>query len=339
MSPQRARLNSQTIAGLAKRHRIGLVAMLLVLLAAVAYTGYHLTETSGHEIAPPFSRSNTQTIKLTTSGMAKLAAISPDGKYLAYVQEGAGGQNLWVSRIGTDGDVQVVPSPTGVGYVGLTFSPDGKYLYHIEGPQSESEPPDLYRVSLVGGQSRKLIKHVNSAITFSPDGKEMAFVRHSAAKGDSQLLLWSSDGGYERVLATRKLPRLFMSGDGTGAAWSPDGRVIAVSAGALSPAFEFHPIAVDVSTGQEERLGPKRWPNVFQLAWLPGGESLLMIASVFSTPSQHQIWRISYPAGNLSRITNGRNDYVGVSLTADGGTLATVEHRTTSNIWIASKGR
>jgi len=63
-----------------------------------------------------------------------------------------------------------------------------------------------------------------------------------------------------------------------------------------------------------------------------------MVANDFSAPNQNQIWQVSYPAGRASRITNDPNNYVGISLTANGSALAAVKEQITSNIWIASKG-
>ena len=49
-----------------------------------------------------------------------------------------------------------------------------------------------------------------------------------------------------------------------------------------------------------------------------------------------QIWRVSYPAGNLSRITNDSNDYSFFSLTADASTLVTTQESGHGEIWVAS---
>ena len=49
--------------------------------------------------------------RLTTNGKVKIAAISPDGRYVAYVTAEAvlrGRQTLWVRQVGTGSDVQIV---------------------------------------------------------------------------------------------------------------------------------------------------------------------------------------------------------------------------------------
>src|SRR6266436_4090780 len=57
----------------------------------------------------PFQK--TQITRLTTSGKVTLAAISPDGRYVAYVtDEGSLREALWVRQVGTGSDVQIFPT-------------------------------------------------------------------------------------------------------------------------------------------------------------------------------------------------------------------------------------
>jgi hypothetical protein len=55
---------------------------------------------------------------------------------------------------------------------------------------------------------------------------------------------------------------------------------------------------------------------------------------VIGTPMQFE--HVSYPDGEVRRITNDLNYYLGVSLTADDKTLATVQSTMVMNIWVAS---
>ena len=47
--------------------------------------------------------------RLTSDGKASDAAISPDGKYVVYVNDDNGRQSLWVRQVATGSDVQIIP--------------------------------------------------------------------------------------------------------------------------------------------------------------------------------------------------------------------------------------
>ena len=71
--------------------------------------------------------------KLTNSGKVVLATISPDGKYVVnVVDEGHGQQSLWMRHIATGSNAQIMPPAEG-GYTGLTFTPNGDFLYFVRG--------------------------------------------------------------------------------------------------------------------------------------------------------------------------------------------------------------
>jgi eukaryotic-like serine/threonine-protein kinase len=330
--------DSAMVTALVRRHK-GKVAAVGVLIAAFIIAGgyaiYRLARPGAREVAPPSSAANMQFTQITTSGTARLAAISPDGRYVAYVQESGGNDSLWLRQTATGSDVRIVP-PGQWPFLGLTFSPDGNFIDYVQ-REIMLGYRSLYQVPVLGGPPRKLVGDVDTPVTFSPDGKRFAFVRRDGNLGQFHLMVANADGSNLHSLATRQAPKVFPVTLGFGPAWSPDGKVIAVGAGRSFPQ-EFHPVAVDVATGQEHDIGSRRWFLVRQLAWLPDGKSLLMIANDFSTPTQNQIRQVSYPSGEVSRITNDLGNYVGVSLTADGITLATVKEQITSNIWIASKG-
>jgi Tol biopolymer transport system component len=115
-----------------------------------------------------------QVTLLTTTGAVRSAAISPDGKYVVYANGSPESPSLRLRQLATGMDLEVVPQ-TGATYWGLTFSPDGSYIYYLR-YLSRGEMNDLLRVPVLGGTSRKLIRGINSRVTFSPDGKYFAFV-------------------------------------------------------------------------------------------------------------------------------------------------------------------
>jgi serine/threonine protein kinase len=68
--------------------------------------------------------------RLTNTGKSRVAAISPDGKYVVHVIEDAGKQSLLVRQVTTANNVQIVP-PAETTYFGMTFSADGNYVYSL----------------------------------------------------------------------------------------------------------------------------------------------------------------------------------------------------------------
>ena len=88
--------------------------------------------------------------RLTLDGSAKVAALSPDGRYVVHVRRIAGRDSLWVRQTGTQSQLQIVP-PADVRYVGAAFSADGNDVYYVTYPL-RGEWGTLFRVSALGGE-------------------------------------------------------------------------------------------------------------------------------------------------------------------------------------------
>jgi hypothetical protein len=89
----------------ARRIAKPLVAALAVLV--VAGIGFGIYKFAGKkESAPSFE--SMKITKLTDTGKAGSAAISPDGKYVVHVKKDAGHQSLWVRHIATGSNVQII---------------------------------------------------------------------------------------------------------------------------------------------------------------------------------------------------------------------------------------
>lgn len=268
---------------------------------------------------------NMRISRLTNTGRANGAAISPDGKYVVHVVSEAGRQSLWVRQVATSSNVQIVP-PAEVQYGSLTFSNDGNFVYYVM--LDKSPPTALYQVPTLGGSSTKLIEGVESSVTLSPDGKQLAFVRYYPAQGERALIVANADGSNERRLLTRKRPDSFAD-----PAWSPDGQTIALSTKTSDASgYYMNIVGIRVEDGAETPITQQRWMNIGRAAWLRDGSGLVMTATD-QVSRLSQVWHVSYPAGEARRITNDVNDYRSVTITADSSALVTVQKDQLSNVW------
>jgi len=270
---------------------------------------------------------NMRLAKLTSSGDvgALAVAVSADGKYVVYSVTEAGEQSLWMRHVATSSNVQIVP-PAEVEFTGLTFSPDGSYLYYTI--EERKQISTLYQVPVLGGAPRKLIDDANGPVTFSPDGARFAFRRKAGA---SLLMVANADGSGVQTLATRPDREVWLA-----PTWSPQKPVIV--AGVLSFADNrAHLVEVSVDDGKERVLATDPWLAVTSLAWLSDGTGLVLTGVDVET-KLFQIWMVGYPDGKRRRITNDLSSYVGVSLTADSNTLISVQSARVTNLWVAPNG-
>ena len=158
----------------ARQHKLGTGVVTLIAVMLVAAAGYGIFALFNRNRHVPFE--NISITKVTETGKAALVAISPDGKYILNVVRDAGQESLWLRNLPTNSDTQVIP-PAEVEYAHLRFSPDGNYLYFERSEPGSEELKYLYRAPVLGGTPQKLVTDIDSNITFSPDGRQIAYFR------------------------------------------------------------------------------------------------------------------------------------------------------------------
>lgn len=306
-----------------------LLAAAVVILLAAAFGSYRLIRQgpAKNVVSVPFNE--IKLTLLTNSGRATLAAISPDGRYIVYVSKDAEGDSLWLKRVATQSNVQIAP-PAPISYWGLTFSPDGEYVYCVTAELNKGETT-LSMIPVLGGPPRRLPVGPHGPVSFSPDGRSFAFI--NAHRDVFHLYVADANGEGARLIASRTPPEKFID-IAVGPAWSPSGDEIACAVRKYDASGYFDSmIAVRVADGAERSLTPRRWSAVGQITWLPGGAGLVMTARE-SPSAPFQIWHLPASGGDVQRITNDLSDYRGVSYNADAGSLLAVQTHVVSGVWV-----
>ena len=309
-----------------KRH--SKAVMLLVGLVCVAIVAsVFWRRTNQHE-----SRQMTL-IKLPMTTGVREAAVSPDGKYVATVVVDGGKHSISVRQVINSSEVRIVPAAEEQ-YRGLVFSPDGNYVYYLK---QDRNTGTLFQVPALGGTARKLIPNVDTPVSFSPNGSQLAFVRRKADV--RALIIAGSDGTDAKEFLINMQTNIFgISSDlNNGPAWSPDGEVIVCPAASVGEPFQMNVVAVRISDGSVRLINSQPWYLIGEMAWLSDGSGLVMNAEDKEPPSStFQLWLLSFKSGDARRLTNDLSFYRTVSLSEDSSTLVTTQSYQISGIWIIS---
>ena len=167
----------------------------VIVLACVAL-GIHAWKSHRGAVSPD----KMQIARLTESGNAEDVAISPNGEYVGYVLREGEQRSLMIRHAATGSEVQILP-PAKVELRSLTFSPDGNYIFFLRTPTENFLYDSLYKMPVLGGTPRKLLRDIDTPISFAPDGKQFAFVRIGPT-GGTHLIIANADGSGERVLTS-----------------------------------------------------------------------------------------------------------------------------------------
>jgi len=318
---------------LSKKARVAFVIVGVFVALAIGYGLYLLPARQAKRFGPVKMTALTTGGRINGQDINGQLSISPDGKYVVCAANDTKQQaSLWLRQISTNSLVRIVPPENG-GYIATTFSPDGEMIYYVAVLERDQFVPTLYRVPVLGGTPTKVLDRVSSAIGFSRDGSQFAFLRQN--QDDTALIVANSDGsGEARTIATVKPPNAFSL---SGPSWSPDGKRIACGMFNGTGAQGYSTVVeVPVTGGEPQPLNSQKWLRVGRVVWLGDGSGLIMTADAESSSLGTQIWFLPSGGGEPRRITNDLDAYgdVSLGLTSDSNTIATVQQVTTSSIWI-----
>ena len=317
---------SSVVVAAAKQHKFGFASAATAAVALLVAAGYGVYSLTHRPAAAPFQ--NLSITQVTNSGRALGTAISPDGKYVLVVTNENGRNSLWLRNVATGSDTQVVsPSPGTIH--SASFSPDGNYVYFRQAENGLNTDFNLDRAPVLGGIPQAVVHDVDSSISFSPDGRRMAFIRaNDPEAGKYRLLSANLDGADQKVLNIAPLTIL-----ARWLAWSPDGQTIAYPEfqpeNALSGINLFY-----LRSGKIQTLTFSD-KAIWEMTWATTADGLLVIYQQKGPNYSHrQIGFVSVPGGQFRPISRDTNSHATLSLSADGRTLATVQQKAVSNFYV-----
>jgi Tol biopolymer transport system component len=304
----------------------GVAIAVLALGAAVAWW------MNRPERAAAVSPARVSIERLTTTGTAIDAAISPDGRRLAWVESAGGMQSLRLRRLDDRQTIELV-SPAAVGYWGISFTSDGsRVLYATKSAQNPAGR--LFAISVDGGQSTTVLDGIDSTTSVSRDGQRIAFYRAGYPEpGATSLLTAGIDGSNATAIATVRSPEFFVPAFFAAPSWSPDGKRIAAAVHNGSTG-EAAVVTVDAASGAREEF-PRRFRDATFTSWLPDGSGILFVADQADQFREYprKVWLQPYPRGEPHRVSPDLLEYRNVSLRADGAAFVSVGLDAAYSLW------
>ena len=311
----------------APRSKASIVITAALILAVLAVAAFFFLSRDRHRA--DFSSIRMQ--RITTSGQVLSAGLSPDSRYVVYSEDDNGKKSLWLRQLASTNRVQLLP-PAPRAYLIPEFTPDGSFIDYLEKVNLTDRFGTLYQISVLGGTPRKLVDRVDSPVTFSPDGRQIAFVRNDDVKGESSLIFADPSGAHETVLATRR------RGNDLGPfalpSWAPDGKTISVVVSDPDPGgLHFHVLSVSVSDGSTKPFSAVRWRTVNDMVWLTDRSGIL-IAAQEKTGAPQQIYWNAEGNNEAQKLTGDVNAYTSLGVGSDSRSFLAVQSDINVNLWV-----
>ncbi|MGC2552768.1 MAG: protein kinase [Candidatus Sulfotelmatobacter sp.] len=248
------------------------------------------------------------------------AAISPDGRFVAFISDHDGPFDVWLTQVGTGHLINLTqgkagPLPGPLRSVG--FSGDGSEIWIGGGDVGLR----LRLMPLTGGAPRNFLGEDTANLAWSPDGERIVY--HTFTKGDPMFVADRNGANARKIFGDRPgLHNHFPT-------WSPDGRWIYFVHG--TPATrEMDLWRIDPDGGNPERLTERNTDIAYPT---PSGENTLFYVARDGDGSGPWLWAFDVKRRNSRRVSIGLEQYTSVQASADGRKLVATISNPVAGLW------
>jgi len=251
------------------------------------------------------------------------AAISPDGRFVAFLSDHDGSNDVWLTHIGTgqlinltQGKVdQIGHLPGPVRSTG--FSGDGTEIWLAGGDVGVR----LRLLPLAGGAPRNFLGGEAVEVGWSPDGARVVY--HTFADGDPMFVADRTGANARRIFGERPgIHNHFPT-------WSPDGKWIYFVRG-VPATKEMDLWRISPEGGKPERLTDRNTDVSYPT---PVGSRTIFYVARDTDSSGPWLWALDLKSKESRRVSFGLNQYTSIGGSADGRKLVVTTSSPKANLW------
>ena len=295
--------------------------MLVATLAVIVVAGigawilaHRLPRTAQNPLA------NAQFARLTDfDGAETNPAISPDGKFVAFISDRSGTFDIWLIQANggslanlTQGRIGDARGPLRA----IGFSGDGSEVW-----SSGTESRRLRLIPLVGGAPHNFLGEHAAEVAWSPDGARLVY--HTWEPGDPTFVA-DHNGANERQIVKNE-PGLHNHFQ----VWSKDGRWIYFARGRPAT-HEMDLWRISPDGGEPERLTHLNTDVAYPS---PIDERTVLFVAHDENGAGPWLWAFDVNTRTSQRVSSGLEQYTALAATADGRRLAASVVNSQFNLW------
>jgi Tol biopolymer transport system component len=248
------------------------------------------------------------------------AAISPDGRFVAFVSDHDGPFDVWLTQVGTGRLINLTngkagPLPGPLRNVG--FSGDGSEIWIGGGDLGLR----LRLLPLTGGTPRSFLGEKTANLAWSPDGERIVY--HTFGNGDPMFVADRTGANARQIFGDRPgIHNHFPT-------WSPDGRWIYFVHG--TPATrEMDLWRIDPEGRNPERLTQRNTDIAYPT---PSGNRTVFYVARDGDGSGPWLWAFDLKRKDSRRASIGLEQYTSVQASADGLKLVATISNPVAGLW------